>query len=420
MENDIEVLGYWWFEGYPNKRFPGLLKFNQSEGGVLKVFYDTDNDDSIKPYQKYDIINGLFENKLFTLVNCRFIGLSMNRISYCTFEINLIIYDNVEQCISCAEELKFSGLNARMENTNRFFERIDAYEFSREVVGENQKFLLTETPQKISFDVDETLGGSISLGMDYEVSRIDKLFNVAGAILFSIQTKDNSLINLEILENEMNNLRIFFSVVMQGVCVYNQLSVDKPSYSFSCGLYKQNTFGEASSRFMLFDLRLVESRISSILTTWFRLCREIPEVLSLFYSAYTSSSFYEYHFRDSYAALEGLFQWKMKEDTENKMVVNILANEITRPKERRENIPTFGKVVKGVGKWGDVARKNRHYQMHFNKTKYADDIVGRYELLKLTRKMQAVILCHLLIEVGLTDGEIERAFSMNEKYFSPL
>lgn len=419
MENNIEVLGYWWFEGYPNKRFPGLLKFNQSEGGVLKVFYDTDNDDSINPYQKYDIINGLFENKLFTLVNCRFLGFSMNRISYCTFEINLIISDNVEQCISCAEELKFSGLNARMENTNRFFERIDAYEFSREVVGENQTFLLTETPQKISFDVNETLVGSISLGMNYEASRRNKLFNVAGAILFSIQTKDNSLIKLGILEKEMNNLRIFFSVVMQGVCVYNQLSVDKPSYAFSCDLYKQNTFGEASSRFMLFDLRLVESRISSILTTWFRLCREIPEVLSLFYSGYTPSSFYEYHFRDSYVALEGLFQWKMKKKTEGQMVARVLVNEITKSEDRRNNIPKFVEIVKNVTVWGDVVRKNRHYQMHLDKD-YADDIVGRDELLKLTRKIQAVILCYLLIEVGLTDGEIERAFSMNEKYFSPL
>jgi ApeA N-terminal domain 1 len=422
QENEIEVLGFWWFLGHSEEKFPGQLKFKPNEGITLQIFLESNYELFRNQYKKYEIIYGCAGNQIYTLVSCFQIGHSANSASnifYHTFDADLLVSHNIKYFESI-NDFQFCRLITKMDNTLKFFETTDSYTHSQEITEESTIHFIEETPQQIEFDVDDNLRGIIYIGSGNSISRREKTFNIKGEVSFSIESKNNSLIHLKTLEKEMDNLRIFFSIVMQGVCIYDEIETSTPDLPYNFHLYKQDTYEEASKRFMMFDLKTVQNKISDILKNWFQLCKAIPEAINLFYNVYTSTKFYEYHFRDTYVALEGLFQWKKSCDTDGKNVITILLNDILKSDDKRNNIPSFVKIVDGFPKWSVIARNNRHFQTHLNKEKYANDIVANTELLRIMRKMQAIFLFYILEELGLSDTEIERSFRKTGTHFSPF
>jgi ApeA N-terminal domain 1 len=416
QENEIEVLGFWRFLGNSEEKFPGQLKFKPNEGITLEIFHENNYElFSWNQYRKCEIIYGCAGNQIYTLVNCIQIGHSASKMFYHTFDADLLVSHNTKYFESM-NDFQFCRLITKMDNTLKFFETTDSYTHSQEITEESTKHFIEETPKQIEFDVDDTLRGLIYIGSGNSTSRREKTFNIKGEVSFSIESKNNSLIHLRTLEKEMDNLRMFFSIVMQGVCIYDEIDAYIPDSPNNFHLFQQNMHGETSKRFMMFDLKTVQKKISLILKNWFQLCKEIPEVINLFYNVYSSTQFYEYHFRDTYAALEGLFVWKFQRKTNGNTIIS-LTNEL---KDREDSLPTFFRIIINYKKWSQTVGINRDFQVHLNKGRYSDnDLLSNIELLKLMRKMQAIILVHILDYLGFIDSEIENIFRRTEMHFLP-
>ncbi len=410
-DDEIEVLGFWWILGYSENRLPGLLKFSQKNGAKLKVFHDEGMKKLLGWNKKYDIIYGIADNQVFTLYNCRQISFSISNLSYQTFDSNYLFVHNTHY-LEHKDDIQFTNLCTQINNTNKFFRHLTSYN----VDYSESRYIIEETPQRIDFNINHLLKGQIYMDNSNYNSYSENSFELVGNIWFNIESKDNSLLPLSIYMQEINNLRMFFSIIIQGVCTYEGMEVQRPEFSGYMQLYSQNIYGELSNRFMMFDFEYVKEKFSILLENWFRLSSEIPEVLNLFYGTYTSSQFYEYHFRETYIALEGLFQWKMKQDTQKKNVISILVGKVM--KTRRNEVDNFSNIVTKYQNWGEVARKNRHYQMHLNE-EYKNDIVDNNELIRLTRKIQAIILFYVLEELGFSDSEINKIFFNLIGHFKP-
>ena len=97
--------------------------------------------------------------------------------------------------------------------------------------------------------------------------------------------------------------------------------------------------------------------------------------------------------------------------------ISLLLDELMMTKGDR--IPHFKNIIKDYEKWGEVARRNRHFLTHLNKDRYADDIVEITILMSLTHKILAVILYYILENLGFTDERINDVFKNSRKFFIP-
>jgi ApeA N-terminal domain 1 len=414
QENEIEVLGFWWFLGHSEEKFSGILRYSSKHGATLEVSINENSKLLENWQQKYDIIWGMAENKVYTLYNCRQIGNSLSILQYFKFS-SKILFSNSKWYLESREDIKFEELNVQINNTYNFFRGFNSFYVDFEYT-ENlfiNKVIIQNTSKQIDFNINDFFKGNISIGNNYHFG---ESFEVKSIIWFNIEAKDNILISYQTFEEYMDMLRIFFSIAVQGICVYDEISVGRPDFDSKMRLYVKNTFGEVSKKIMMFDYEEVRVKFPQILENWFILFKEIPEVINLFYNIYTSTQFYEYHFRDTYVALEGLYRWKLKRKTTGNIVPGLL-----NPLDIRKGFfPTFMKIVENYKIWGEVARKNRVYHTHLNEEIFMNDLVDNAGLLKLMRKMQAIILFYILEELGLSDDEIESSFRKLESYFLPF
>lgn len=414
QENEIEVLGFWWVLGHSEEKFSGILRYSPIHGATLEISINQHSKFLENWQKKYDIIWGMAENKIYTLYNCHQIEYSSSILQYIKFS-SKILFSNSKWYLESSQDIKFEELNVQINNTYNFFRGFNSFDIDFEY-KENlfiDKVIIQNTSKQIDFNIDDFLKGNISIGNNYHLG---ESFEVKSIIWFNIESKDKALISYRTFEEYMNILRICFSIIVQGICVYNEITVGRPDFDSKMRLYVKNTFGEVSKNVMLFDYEEVRIKFPQILENWFRLFKEIPEVINLFYNIYTATQFYEYHYRDTYVALEGLYRWKLKRNTSGNIVPGLL-NIINL---RKDVLPTFSKIVENYKIWGEIARKNRVYQTHLNQEIFTTDLVDNVGLLKLMRKIQAIILFHILEELGLSDDEIESSFRKLESYFLPF
>ncbi|RDB07319.1 ApeA N-terminal domain 1-containing protein [Runella aurantiaca] len=410
-ELEIDVLGFWWIPEHSETKWPGRLTFSKSEGGILEIFQNEQHKEFEK-HKTYQAIRGSANGEGFTLYRATLYNSTQNQpngISYYRLKSDTIVAGQF--CLENEEDFQFSELGVKLSNINEWFRQLKAYEV-KDVSDKNT--LLSTTIQysseAITFSINDLLEGRISTGFNLHHSIND--FNASKQLWFNIISKDKSLIPYETLMKKINFLRVFFSVVLGGKCVYEQLRIERSDLKsvYNIGrLYSRNSFGPPSKGYVLFELEDLENRLGEVIEKWLHICEEMPEVINLLYTTYTAKPIYDYHFRESYIALEGLYHWRLEKDTPENVISPLV--------QPFMHISKFGEIIGDYKKWWKVAKNNRHYQMHLNKIKYANDIVSTSDLVKLMRKMEAIILCHILKELGFSDGEINQVFTKVEKRF---
>jgi hypothetical protein len=414
QENEIEVLGFWWILGHSEEKFSGLLKFSQNGGATLQIF-KIGISSEFNFQGNYDVIIGIANSVPYTLFKPRFSGSNMSMsMLYYTVESPLIVKG--QHLFQKFNDLQFHALMCRMDNTYDFWKAFECYEVSYEgdENGLTKKIDITIYHKQIDFNIDESFKGHINTVL---ITSQGKSFEIINKVQFHIESKDNLLISFDTIMVYMFRLRILFSIILKQICSYDELvggQIYKDGEK-SFNIYSKNDSEKFSSKTLMFDYEEVRGKFSQILENWFLLFQQIPEVINLFYNTYTSKVFYEYHFRDIYVALEGLYRWKLKRKTTGNIVPGLL-NPIY---SRRDALPTFMKIVEKYKIWGEIARKNRVYLTHLNEEISADELVDNVGLLKLMRKIQAIILFYFLKELGLCDSEIERTFQRLEYHFLP-
>lgn len=410
-EVEIEVLGFWWVIGHSDDKWPGLLKFSKKDGAILKIFQN-EKHNKFQYKKTYDIIVGIAENRKYTLYKCFQISNMQRQIKYYTFKSDTLIRAN--ESILLKEDIQFTGMNSIISNTDAFFRTFSSFQVEYnpdELEGDDT--VIKYNPQQITFAVDDKLVGRVI--SDYEVT-YGQPFTIEPFIIFRIATNDNSLVPLELLVHKMDSLRIFFSLIFQGICNYEEQYLTTNRFDGSIELSCRNNFGISSRRFRMFNYEDVDSKMNKILENWYRIYLEIPEVINLFYNSYTADRFYEYHFRETYIALEGMYKWKLKTNVSKG---NLIPGLIKPLKERLVDIPEFVKIIENNGKWGDIARKNRVLQTHLYEGD-SDDLLDTNGLILSMRKIQAVILFYILEELGFSDTEINSVFERLEGHFNPF
>ena len=417
QENEIEVLGFWWVLGHSEDRFPGILKYSKENGTVLQILCDRDYKEFWDYNKRYDIIYGVADNMTFTMYHCSQAGSSESGVNYYSFRSEYLFVHNTNY-LENGEDMAFNRIDVRMNNTNDFFRGFQIFNVEKEYGETNDtgKYTIDYNLKQIGFNINDKLTGNIRTGYNQNEQFSEKTFSIEGKIWFCIESNDNSLISIHLLLDKMNYLRIFFSIVVQGMTVYDEVVGKRFDFEQDMKIYLRNDFGEPFRRFTIFDYDKVNEKFSSILERWFHLTQEIPEVINLFYNTYTSTNFYEYHYRDTYVALEGLYRWKLKRNTSGNIVPGLL-NTIN---SKKDIFPIFLKIVENYKIWGETARKNRVYLTHLNEEISTNDLVDNVGLLKLMRKMQAIILFYILEELRLSDDEIETSFRKLETYFLPF
>ena len=415
IENELEVMGFWWILGYDETKFPGVLTYSKENGTTLKIFQNEKHEE-IYWDNNYDIISGVADTKIFTLYKSSLIASSSSRINYYTFRPELLLCGSFY--LEYKEDLKFSKITSEINNTIQWFRRFNSFQIETKVKTEEHiNINIKIKPLQIDFNISDSLTGYIYAGYTNSNRSFDQSFRINGTICFGIESKDKSLIEYHILSQKMNVVRIFFSILFGSICTYEEQFLKRPEFDTSLRLYTRNSFGESAVDYALFEFEDVEDTFGNILENWFQLQENIPEVISLFYNSFTANQFYEYHFRESYIALEGIFQWKKNQDTQNKHIINILLNELMRTK--KDTVSDFEEIVKDYKRWGEVARRNRHFQTHLNKIKYVDDIVDTQDLFTLNKKILAIVLFYILEGLGFSDEQINNVFKKHKHNFLP-
>lgn len=408
VELEIDVLGFWWIPEHSETKWPGRLTFSKSEGGVLEIFQNEKHEE-FEWNKTYQTIRGSANNEAFTLyraiqVNKR--KQSPSGLTYYTFKSDIIVSGLFY--LENKEDLCFNEIGAKFSNTDKWFRQFRAYE-TNDIFEDNNPVstIIKYEPKKIPFFINDVLEGSISNGVN--ISNSINSFGSTKSIWFNITSKDNTLTRFEDLMINLNRLRMLFSILWGGKCIYEDLRVECSDLKNLGQLHLRNSFGEPSKGYILFKFEDFENRLGEIIEKWFSICEKMPEVVNLLYTTYTANPIYDYHFRESYIALEGLYQWKFKKDTPENVISPLVQSFM--------HISQFAEIIGDYKKWWRVAKNNRHYQMHLNKIKYANDIVSTSDLVKLMRKIEAIILCHILKELGFSDNEINQVFTKVEKRF---
>lgn len=410
-ELEIDVLGFWWILEHSETKWPGRLTFSKAEGGVLEIFQDEKHEEFEKN-KTYQAIRGSANGEGFTLYRPTLYNSTQNQpngVSYYRFKSHTIVAGQFY--LENEEDFKFSELGVKFSNIDEWFRQLKAYEI-KDVSDKNTPISTTiqYSTEEIRFSINNLLEGCISTGFNLHHSIND--FRTNKQLWFNIISKDKSLIPYETLMKYTTLLRVFFSIVLGGKCIYEELRVERADLTNidnSAKLYIRHSFGEPSKGFILFEFEDFKNRLGEIIEKWFNICEEMPEVIKLFYTTYSANPIYEYYFRESYIALEGLYHWKFQKDTPEN-VISPLIQPFTQ-------ISKFAEIMGDYKKWWRVAKNNRHYQMHLNKIKYANDIVSTYDLVKLMRKMEAIVLCHILSELGFSDKEINQVFTNVENRY---
>lgn len=408
-ELEIDVLGFWWIPEHSETKWPGRLTFSKSEGGVLEVFQDEKHEE-LEWHKTYQTIRGSANGEAFTLYkSTQFNKIQKNGLSYYKLKTDTIVSGHFY--LENEGDFKFSELGVKFSNVDEWFRQLKAYEV-KDVSDKNT--LLSTTIQystgKITFAINDLLEGCISTGFNLHHSIND--FNTRKQLWFNIISKDKSLISYRVLMKHMGLLRVFFSIIFGGRCVYEELRVERSDLKNidNIGkLYIRNSFGKPSKGASLFEFENFKNRLGEIIEKWFNICEEMPEVINLLYTTYTANPIYDYHFRESYIALAGLYTWKTGLDNKGHIIPSLINSFL--------HIPKFAEIVKGYKDWHDIARINRNFQIHLNKNKLDNSIIDTPELVKLMRKIEAIILCHILKELGFSDNEINQVFTKVETRF---
>ena len=69
QENEIEALGFWWVLGHSEKKCAGQLKYSAENGALLQIFQNERHEQFDEWNERYDIIYGIGDGKVYTLYN---------------------------------------------------------------------------------------------------------------------------------------------------------------------------------------------------------------------------------------------------------------------------------------------------------------------------------------------------------------
>src|SRR3989442_5526686 len=112
VELEFEAEGYWWPSGSEDLQTVGKLVFNQSDGPALFL---TGSFEGATQDEDYEIVLGICDRRLVSLVNVRTIGWGMNMPGFARQTLRPS-YALVGEHLTTAEDLLFEQLELSLDD----------------------------------------------------------------------------------------------------------------------------------------------------------------------------------------------------------------------------------------------------------------------------------------------------------------
>lgn len=460
MMEQFEQAGHWWLPSQPDDQISGTVKYRPLEGISLELigsFRELGDTDRVR---EEDIILGVtLGGKAVTLYKCfesrtRFvIGTDLSTSSYVAqvvfsghhFEkVTDVVFSSYSVEYSFLEEWAgITGFSVELQDdaTGKLTKHIVSYSF----------------PEEICVNVDE-FKLAISYRFTSAGTRIKDVL-LKHITFFKIESAHS--ISFEVFLNRINFLLQNFlsfglgratrpvSITANNENAKYKLPDGKAIYQDIEIYYAVNDLPDISKDFrpfdMLFGLRDINAAFERCLNNWFSKETILRPVYDLYFATLNKNSMYltheflnlvqaleTYHRRvigghyigdSDYAALQtalvssipgGIDADYRKSLTQKFRYLNeySLRKRLHELLKRTDSV--FKNIVKNGENFVDNVVSTRNYFTHFDSALESKILTGS-ALYWATRKLRALLEICLLVELGITTGEVEILFNRNEK-----
>jgi len=456
----FEQAGHWWLPSQPDDQISGTLKYRPLGRITLELigsFRELVNTDRVR---EEDIILGVtLSGKTVTLYKCfesrtRFvIGTDLSTSIYVAQFIFMgHHFEKVTDLVFSSFSIEYYYLEEWAGITGFSFEMQD------DANGKLTKHIVSYSfPEEISVNVD-----------DFKIA-ISYRFTSAGTRIKDVLLKHDTFFKIE--SEQPISFEVFYSRInflLQNFITFGLGRATRPvsvtaknenaKFMLPDGTYiyqdieiyyavneLPDTSKDIHPHEMLFSLRDIYATLERCLSNWFSKDTTLRPVYDLYFATLNKSSMYltheflnliqaleTYHRRvigghyiseSDFTALQSMLISAIPDSIESDYRTSLMQrfryiNEYSLRKRLKELLTRTDSVFKTILKNGETFVENvvstRNYVTHFD-TALESKILTGSALYWATRKLRALLEICLLVELGMTIGEIETLFNRNEK-----
>lgn len=451
LYSSFELKGEWFLPNNKEQRISGNLNFNPNIGVRLELSGDFKEANILKGRKEdFDIILGITsDNKKITLYRCSETSHSKNfgenRIIELTNYTVLYMFKGIHA--SCKEELMFNKISARIFNLDEWLGIFGLSKYT--MPSEENEYTIDinyKLPTKIKFEIDATTTGCFNFIINYPVmlgSFTKKIhLNQFAKLEFDFRK------GLDIYEaiNYLSSFQSFLtfalyeSTAIKSIEVYSDQYLDEyePDKYAQVPIevfYKPFSNGNVELKhrmFMLFTYKSIQKEFPSIIKKWYSNKELLGSCIDLVFEQFHNKRFSENTFLNLAQAAETFHvrlynHTKMPKDDYKKMKDEILS--ATPPLYHKwlneqfnfgNNLNLHNRLSELVDKYSNSIidkmisdkdlfikqiKDSRNYYTHYSKSLEKKALKGN-ELYYLTKKLQILLVCAFLIEIGIPKNNL--------------
>jgi len=450
LYSTFEFKAEWFLPNNKEQTIFGILNFNPSLGIKLELHGDFKEANLLKDRQEdFDIIIGITsDNKRITLYRCSETSHSKsfgeNRLIELTTYTVLYVFKGIHA--NSIDKLLFNKISARIFNLDEWLGIFGLSNYT--MPDESNKYTIEinyKLPDKIKFEVDSTTTGYFNFIINHPI-----------ILSFSKNIHLNQYVKLEFdFEKELDiyssidylsSFQCFLTFALYESTAIKSIEVYSNHYLDECepGKYAQipievfykpysnNTIELAHKAFMLFTYKNIQNKFPSIIQKWYSNKELLGACVDLMFEQFLNKRFSENTFLNLAQAAETFHarlynHTKMPKEDYKKMKDDILSIAPSKYHDWLKEQFNFGNNLNLHNRLSELVDKysnhiidkmiidkdlfikqikdSRNYYTHYSKSLEKKALKGS-ELYYLTKKLQILLVCALLMEIGVPKDDL--------------
>lgn len=456
MIEGFEYEGIWWLPADPKKQISGTLKFNPYKGATLDLIGSFKDARGIKDLSAPEIILGISSNgKKITLYRCYETksSLSVPGLHISSYYIDTIFMGVHFQKV---EDIRFRNLSIHYSNLDEW----------SNISGFNIEFtdgmhIDYKPPKSVQATINDDLKIFIDVSVTYPtMSVVQKEATIKQETYIRIEpSKEKTLKEcLKIMQHIQNFLSLgvmepVHPLIIKGETEANKTQIEKNDYYPPVNIFYALSYPPDISKTilpfdMLFTFRDINNQFERYLKNWFEKVELLEPVYNLYFGTlYNPHMYVEQHFLSLTEALEIFHRrtspngGKYLSEDDYKKIYQAIIKSIPKSvnKDHKQSLKNklkygheyslrrrlkelfekhneiFKKFVQDKDSFINTVKDSRNYLIHYDPELKEKAATGK-ELYRLTIKLKILLEICLLVEIGFSIKEIDRAISNNRKY----
>jgi hypothetical protein len=453
LSEKIENIGYFWLPENTEQKLPGTLRLSESGKAFLEVVgHFGEQIDAINGSPNLGRIVGILEKgELVTLDGCSYSNrnISFGGVSKCTIRANLaLIGANFEK----DHPLAFSKVSFSLEGLDEWLE-ISGIKVTLNL-EETSAVIKYEPPQELSLSLPDDIRLSFEFG--WTVPSLGNLKEAKVTQKAYVSLESNEIRPLHFFKSLIFKITNFFCFAINEIVglesvtgFYPELKIEIPdgkSYEVPIKMYYESLpFSEKKPKLdlhsMLFRYCHITTDIEKILTKWLNNYEVSEPAFNLYFASKSGGHKYldgrflslaqgieTLHRRNSNETLMQTNQYSSLMEQliascqeEHKSWLNgklKFGNELSLRARLKQMLAPFHRFFGETSQQKYLISKiidTRNYLTHYDPCLETSAAKG-VELLKISFKLEWLFQLHFLRLIGMTDEEIDRVASNNQRF----